>query len=84
MIEWYKLKTFEVMDGQAGEEAENAGPDVDDYDALYLYLYPTFIQHNNQMGIWSDTLVKVGLAQAGPKITPHDRAVLECGGYPSG
>ncbi|KAK1925786.1 Snf7-domain-containing protein [Papiliotrema laurentii] len=29
------------------------------------------------MGIWSDTLVKVGLAQPGPKITAHDRAVLD-------
>lgn len=29
------------------------------------------------MGIWQDTLVRLGVAQAGPKITTQDRAILE-------
>jgi hypothetical protein len=29
------------------------------------------------MGYWQDSLAKVGLAQAGPKITAQDRAILE-------
>lgn len=31
----------------------------------------------HDMGLWQNTLVKLGAAQPGPKITPHDRAVLE-------
>jgi len=38
---------------------------------------PSTSDKQRAMGLWSDTLVKVGLAQPGPKITPHDRAVLE-------
>lgn len=30
------------------------------------------------MGYWQAALVKMGVAQPGPKITSHDRAVLEC------
>lgn len=29
------------------------------------------------MGIWQNTLVRLGVAQAGPKITTQDRAILE-------
>jgi hypothetical protein len=29
------------------------------------------------MGVWQNTLVKMGMAQPGPKITAQDRAVLE-------
>jgi hypothetical protein len=29
------------------------------------------------MGYWQAALVKVGMAQPGPKITAHDRAILE-------
>lgn len=29
------------------------------------------------MGYWQAALVKVGMAQPGPKITSHDRAILE-------
>jgi len=29
------------------------------------------------MGYWQAALVKMGVAQPGPKITSHDRAVLE-------
>ena len=30
------------------------------------------------MGVWQAALVKMGMAQPGPKITAQDRAVLEC------
>jgi charged multivesicular body protein 6 len=29
------------------------------------------------MGVWQAALVKIGMAQPGPKITAQDRAVLE-------
>jgi hypothetical protein len=31
----------------------------------------------SSMGYWQAALVKVGMAQPGPKITAHDRAILE-------
>jgi len=31
------------------------------------------------MGIWQNALIKAGISQPGPKITAHDRAVLEWG-----
>jgi hypothetical protein len=30
------------------------------------------------MGLLKNAMVSMGLAQAGPKITPQDKAVLEC------
>lgn len=32
---------------------------------------------SSTMGVWQAALVKMGMAQPGPKITAHDRAVLE-------
>lgn len=33
--------------------------------------------HQTIMGLLKNAMISVGLAQAGPKITAHDRAILE-------
>ena len=38
---------------------------------------PRSPQIHPAMGYWQAALVKVGVAQPGPRITSHDRAILE-------
>jgi hypothetical protein len=40
-------------------------------------LFSRNLIHYINMGVWQAALVKIGMAQPGPKITAQDRAVLE-------
>lgn len=78
---------LDVDDGPAGNA--EAWPVHSDATTIPLSLFLVFLQvctyistyqadKPRRMGYWQATLAKVGLAQpAGPKITAHDRAVLE-------
>lgn len=67
--------------------AADTGPDGTDMgispgykrsmECSLLFIVTVQSRQYSSMGYWQAALVKVGMAQPGPKITAHDRAILE-------
>jgi hypothetical protein len=71
----WKVKGSQGMRSHGMTGTSEAHPEP--YHSPYLSSLLSLGNNREEMGYWQDTLAKVGLAQAGPKITAQDRAILE-------